>query len=44
MEAKEKEHDEMVKDLNDQMRMNRAREAGCLEIQGRVASSKPVFF
>jgi hypothetical protein len=43
MDDKEEEHEEMLKDINDQMTMNRARENGCLTIQGRIAGSKPVF-
>jgi hypothetical protein len=30
-------HEELLKDLNAETRMNHAREAGCLEVQGRVA-------
>jgi hypothetical protein len=43
MDQKEKDLEETLKDLNDQMATNRASEAGCLTIQGRIAGSKPVF-
>jgi hypothetical protein len=37
IDAKKTGHEELLKDMNDETRMNHAREAGCLEVQGRVA-------